>query len=61
MLRREWNTIATLAVVVTLAYVGGAVFAMVAGKIEFTVFAGALAPVVTAIGGWMARGAGVSE
>lgn len=55
MQQRHWNTIAGLAVVVTLIYVVTAAILVVRGTIAFGEFAAALAPVVTALGGYMAR------
>jgi hypothetical protein len=55
MQARQWNTIAGLAVVVTLIYVITSAILVVGGTITFGDFAAALAPVVTALGGYMAR------
>ena len=55
MQQRHWNTIAGLAVVVTLIYVVTAAVLVVGKTITFGEVAAALAPVVTALGGYMAR------
>lgn len=55
MQTRHWNTIAGLAVVVTLIYVLTIAAGLLMGRIDFVTFAGAIAPVVTALLGYMAR------
>ena len=53
--RREWNVVATIAVLITLVYVGVAAAAMLLGKIEFAAFRDTVLPIVTAWGGYLAH------
>ena len=51
---RQWNTVASVAVTLTVLYVGIAAGALFMGKVDFTAFSSAVAPLLTAWGGYLA-------
>ena len=55
MLNKQWNVVASLTVIVLLSYGGVVVYALVADKIDFAGFQSAVAPMLAAVTGYMAR------
>jgi len=53
-MNRQWNTVATVCVLVTVAYIAICGSAFLMGRVEFREFSAAVVPVVTAWGGYMA-------
>jgi hypothetical protein len=51
---KQWNVVATAAVVLTLAYVGVCATSLLMGKVDFVEFTQAVVPVLTAWGGYLA-------
>jgi len=55
MMNRQWNVMASLAVLLVLAYAGGYVAALSIGKVDIAAFREGMLPVVTAVLGYVAR------
>lgn len=58
---RKWNVVATLAVILVLAYAIGVTFAFVSGKTEFAGYQEAMLAVLLPVLGYLARMLGEPE
>lgn len=58
---KQFNYLAWLTGMAVLVFLGGAVWALVAGDITFQVFAAAVGSPVSALVGWAARGAAIPK
>ena len=58
---KQFNFVAILTGVAVSVFLGGAVWALVDGRITFEVFAAAVGSPVSALVGWAARGAMVAK
>lgn len=52
---KQWNVTAGMAVSLTLLYAGTTTWAFIAGTIPFETYGSAIAPLLTAWGGYLAR------
>lgn len=60
-MNRQWNVVATLAVILVLAYAGGVTFSFVAAKIAFSEYREAMLAVLLPVLGYLARMLGEPE
>ena len=61
MQTREWNVVATMAILITFAYVGICAAALFLGKVDFAGFAAAVGPIAGTWIGYIARMLGEAQ